>query len=168
MLKCHVILSFIISSNRKHTRCSTISHDYSITWSQFDQSDSLKLVRFNKWRSSIVIWFGLSWYSIRVYTVRSVHFRMLLISHKYIFSFSKLIIGNVSGHDTLIGDESVMGFDLATKQSTWSTESATIRLASILEYFYDFSQNRINGCTNRFTATIRSCIWLEALRTLDY
>ena len=83
---------------------TTISHDYSITWLHFDQSDSFTLVRFNQWPSSIVMWFGLSWYSL--YTVRSVHFRMLLISHKYIFSFSKLIKHNVSGHDTLIGDES--------------------------------------------------------------
>ena len=94
-----MILSYIISSNRKHTRCSTISHDYSVTWLQFDQSDSFKLVRFNQWRFSIVMWFGHSWYSI--YTVRSVHFRMLLISHKYNFSFSELIKNNVLRHDTL-------------------------------------------------------------------
>ena len=91
MLKCHVILSYIISSNRKHT------FQYNTTWLQFDQSDCFTLVRFNQWRSSIVMWFGLSWYSI--YTVRSVHLRTLLISHNYIFSFSKLIKDNVSGHD---------------------------------------------------------------------
>ena len=90
-----MILSYIISYNRKHTRCSTIWHDYSVTWLQFDQSDSFSLVRFNQWRSSIVMWFGHSRYSIYIYTVRSVHFRTLLISHKYSFSFSQLIKDNV-------------------------------------------------------------------------
>ena len=83
---------------------TTVSHDYSVTWLQFDQSDSFTLERFNQWRSSIVMWFGHSWYSI--YTVRSVHFRMLRILHKYSFSFSELINDNVSWYDTLIGDES--------------------------------------------------------------
>ena len=117
MLKCHVILSYIISSNRKHTRCCTLSHDYSVTCLQFDQSDSFTLVRFNQWRSSIVMWFGHSWYSI--YTVRSVHFRMLLISHNYSFSFSELIKDNVSRHDTLIGDESGINSNICDLIQLW-------------------------------------------------